>query len=146
MKNFLFPKAESPTDFFAQNALQFGRRAKRGDPTDLTFPLWWEREDSNLRSPKDASFTERCNSHYATLPLSYLQYHFSVKVQESRGEESNLQPRVYKTLALPLSYLGIDIYFFCSLILLLTASNNSSASSSSPLIFKTLIKAARASL
>ena len=38
IKNFLFPKAESPTDFFAQKTLRFGRRpclpagrAKRGD-------------------------------------------------------------------------------------------------------------------
>jgi len=32
IKNFLFPKAEPPTDFFAQNSLRFGRRAKRGEP------------------------------------------------------------------------------------------------------------------
>jgi len=31
IKNFLFPKAESPTAFFAQKTLRFGRRAKRGD-------------------------------------------------------------------------------------------------------------------
>ncbi|PJC69632.1 MAG: hypothetical protein CO014_02325 [Candidatus Tagabacteria bacterium CG_4_8_14_3_um_filter_41_8] len=31
-KNFLFPKAEPPIDFFAQFSVQFRRRAKRGEP------------------------------------------------------------------------------------------------------------------
>ena len=35
IKNFYFPLTKSPTDFFAQNPLQFGRRAKRGEPFKL---------------------------------------------------------------------------------------------------------------
>ena len=32
IKNSLFAKTESPTDFFAQNSIQTRRRAKRGEP------------------------------------------------------------------------------------------------------------------
>ena len=39
IKNFSFPRAKSPTDFFAQNPLQFNRRAKRGEPKPLANSL-----------------------------------------------------------------------------------------------------------
>jgi len=35
----LFRATKPPTDFFAQNPLQFGRRAKRGEPTKFDFSL-----------------------------------------------------------------------------------------------------------
>jgi len=43
MKNFLLLlillKTKPPIDFFAQNSVQFGRRAKRGDPQIVDFSL-----------------------------------------------------------------------------------------------------------
>jgi len=45
IKKFSFPLTKSPTDFFAQNSLQFNRRAKRGEPKPLANSLLvlWER-------------------------------------------------------------------------------------------------------
>ena len=39
MKRFSFTNSKPPIDFFAQNSLQFGRRAKRGEPTKFDFSL-----------------------------------------------------------------------------------------------------------
>jgi len=36
---FNFIKTKPPIDFFAQNSVQFGRRAKRGDPQIVDFSL-----------------------------------------------------------------------------------------------------------
>ena len=35
IKKFSFPLTKSPTDFFAQNSLQFGRRARRSWRGDI---------------------------------------------------------------------------------------------------------------
>ena len=45
IKKFSFPLTKSPTDSFAQNSLQFNRRAKRGEPKPLANSLLvlWER-------------------------------------------------------------------------------------------------------
>lgn len=39
LKNFLPPKTKLPIDFFAQNSLQFSRRARRDEPKLLTNSL-----------------------------------------------------------------------------------------------------------
>ncbi|MBU1327522.1 hypothetical protein KKB64_02830 [Patescibacteria group bacterium] len=39
IKKFSFSRTKSPTDFFAQNSLQFGRRAKRDDNKSLANSL-----------------------------------------------------------------------------------------------------------
>jgi len=39
IKKFSFPLTKSPTDFFAQNSLQFNRRAKRGEQKILANSL-----------------------------------------------------------------------------------------------------------
>ncbi|MBU2416349.1 hypothetical protein KKH86_03980 [Patescibacteria group bacterium] len=38
-EKFSFTNSKPPIDFFAQNSLQFGRRAKRGEPTKFDFSL-----------------------------------------------------------------------------------------------------------
>ena len=51
IKKFSFPLTKSPTDFFAQNSLQFNRRARRswrGDIDNSSLVLWERVELSRL--------------------------------------------------------------------------------------------------
>src|SRR5215212_6763255 len=58
--------------------------------------FWWWEQDSNLRIPSG-------NRFYRPAPLTTRPSHHEFR---SRRQESNPQPAVYKTAALPLSYVG----------------------------------------
>ena len=61
--------------------------------------LWWREEDSNLRSLR--------RQIYSLFPLAAREpLHFDNIYEWSRRRESNPQPSDYKSLALPLSYVG----------------------------------------
>ena len=78
----------------------------RALPTEL-FPLsrrrtqlyWWRGEDSNLRRHKPADLQSAPFGHSGTSPLGRPS-------APSRWRESNSQPTDYKSVALPLSYIG----------------------------------------
>src|SRR3954451_380364 len=65
-------------------------------PEPLTLARWWWEQDSNLRTPSGDRF-------YRPAPLTTRPSH---PEYWSRRQESNPQPAVYKTAALPLSYVG----------------------------------------
>ena len=51
MTKFSFTNSKPPIDFFAQNSLRFGRRAKRGEPTKFDFSLLVRREGFEPSEP-----------------------------------------------------------------------------------------------
>src|SRR5208282_1562194 len=97
----------------------------RALPTEL-FPLspssslsyWWRGEDSNLRRHKPADLQSAPFGHSGTSPQLNKSHQQAKPMasRPSRWPELNWQPTDYKSVALPLSYIGQELnwYFYAA--------------------------------